>query len=264
MSKRKKRTYKQRRKKKRRVSRLKVLGYGALGTALAAVVAAVAVDAYGYLRSSERFAVQEVDVAGVHRLSPLEICRVSGLTPGISVFDIDVREVAKRVESMPRVLWAEVEKKPPNHVTITVEEREPVAVVRTKQPVEIDRFGVVLGPPVGKEPIIALPEISGKNIPADFVAGAAVKLPVILEAIALCELLVETGSAQVLGVRTIDVSDPKNFVMHIENVTAEIRWGTGNYELRLAKLMAVWDKSAGSLPHSEYVDLRQGKYIPAK
>ena len=264
MRKRKKRTYKQRRKRKRRVSRLKVLGCGALATALAALVVVIAIDAYGYLSTSDRFAVQAVDVAGVNRLSPLEICRVSGLLPGISVFDINVREVARRVESMPRVLSAEVEKQPPNHVTITVEEREPVAVVRTGQPIEIDRFGVVLGPPIEKEPITVLPEITGKNMPADFVAGSTVKLPVILEAIALCELLVETGSAQALGVKTIDISDPQNLVMHIENVTAEIRWGTGNHELRLAKLMAVWERSGGSLPHSEYVDLRQGEYIPAK
>ena len=262
MSKRGKRTYKQRRK--RGLPRLKVLGYGALGTALAAVVAEVAVDCCTYLRSSERFAVQAVDVVGLQRLSLEEIRRVSGLTLDISYFDIDVREVARRVEAMPRVRSATVEKQLPSHVTITVEEREPVAVVRTGQPVEIDRFAVVLGPPTGKEPITALPEIAGKNIPAGFVAGAVIKTPVILEAIDLCELLVETGSAQILGVRSIDVSDPKNLVMHIEGVTAEIRWGTGNYELRLAKPMAVWDKTGARLPHSEYIDLRQGERIPAK
>jgi len=265
MSTRKKQKYKRRRKKKGRVPRLKVLGYGALGTALAAAVAAVAVDCCTYLHSSERFAVQSVDVVGVQRLSPAKICRVSGLTSGISLFDIDVREVVRRVKAMPRVQSATVEKQPPNHVSITVEEREPVAVIRKEpSPTEIDRFGVVLGPPADNELVSSLPEITGTNIPAGFVAGATVKQPVILEAAALCDLLVETGSAQLLGVKTIDVSDPKNLVMHIESATAEIRWGTGNHELRLAKLLAVWDKTGGHLPYSEYVDLRQGQHIPAK
>jgi len=264
MSTRKRRKYKRRRKKKRRVPRLTVLGYGALGTALAAAVAAVAVDCRTYLHSSGRFAVQAVDVAGVHRLSPAEICRVSGLTPGISLFDIDVREVARRVKAMPKVQSATVEKQLPNHVSITVKERVPVAIIRKEPPTEIDRYGVVLGPQADNELITSLPEITGTNIPAGFVAGVAVKQPIMLEAVALCDLLVETGSAQLLGVKTIDVSDPENLVMHIEGATAEIRWGTGNREMRLAKLLAVWDKTGGRLPHSEYVDLRQGQYVPAK
>jgi len=265
MRKRTSRKYKQRpRRKKRRLPRLKTIFYAAICTVIIAVAAAFVVDCRSYLHTSERFAVTEVDVVGAKLLSPAEICRVSGLYPGISLFVIDADEVADRVESMPRVRHAEVDRQPPHHVAITVDEREPVAVIDAGQQLEVDSEGVVLGPPVESDSIAPLPVITGITRVHRFIPGVTVKDKSMREAIRLCELLVRTGSVPLLGVETIDVSDPDNLVMYIQDVSAQIRWGTGDYELKLAKLIAVWDKAGGRLPHSEYVDLRQGKYIPAK
>jgi len=256
--------YKQRPRRKRRVPRLKVLAYGAAVAASAAVIGAVAVDVTRYLGRSRRFAVMEVDVTGAQVLTPAEICRASAIPPGISIFDIDTAEVVRRLEALPRVRSAAVGTRPPCNVSITIEEREPVAAVRTTHLLEVDRDGVVLGPTTAEQSGAALPVITGSNVPDGLSAGDTLDGAAARQAVILSDLLVASGTVPLLGVKTLDISDPENLVMAVENVSAKILWGSGDYERKLAKLLAVWHTTGGRLPHSEYIDLRQAEFIPGK
>ncbi len=245
---------------------MKLTVYIAVGLGLAAVVVLIVIDFLTYLARSERFAVDTltIEVTGAHLLGSDEICRASGLKDGVSLFAINADDVASRIEALARVRSADVSKQLPNHVTVSIEEREPVALVGRDELFEIDREGVVLGPPVEERAVAALPTICGTNMPARFVPGTSIDDPAVHEAVTLSVLLDATGTVPLLGVKTIDISDPENLVMHIEGVEAEIRWGIGDYERKLAKLLAVWNKCGGRLTHSEYIDLRQGKFVPAK
>ncbi|GAB4567787.1 MAG: hypothetical protein Kow0047_20200 [Anaerolineae bacterium] len=102
---------------------------------------------------SYRFYVYEADIRG-NRLLPREkIYEISGLE-GYSIFWINPREVATRLESSPYIREAEVDIGLPDRVQIYVQEREPIILWEQQGGAFwVDRDGVVM------EPITELPTL---------------------------------------------------------------------------------------------------------
>ncbi len=251
--------------RKRRMSVAKVFLWVLAGISVATVLTAVAFDARRYLHESDRFAVTEVDVGGVVLLTENEILSALALPARVNVFEIDEQAVAERVTALPRVRSAVVKTRIPRYMSVTIDERIPIAVAGINPKFELDRDGVILGPPRRDPTVAPLPVLTGKSFRGTSIAGAQITDAGVHEALSLCEtLLADTAALPLLGSVTIDTSDATNLVMHIDGIKSEIRWGTGGYRLKLAKLLAVLNKNGGTLPFSEYVDLRQGRIIPAK
>jgi len=92
------------------------------------VVAASVMVAWGlrrYLHKSPRFAVTNVVVDGVKRLSPQRVSRAAGIAAGHNIFDIDEESAAAKVRVDPWVESAKVQKALPSTVHIRVVERDP-------------------------------------------------------------------------------------------------------------------------------------------
>ncbi|MEZ4768346.1 MAG: FtsQ-type POTRA domain-containing protein [Caldilineales bacterium] len=112
----------------------------ALAVALAVVLAALV--AFGF--ADTRFYVQTADIRGVQHSPAAEIYNRAGVD-GYSIFWVNAREAARRIESLPYVKRATVQTSLPNRVRIDVEEREPVAVWRVNgQDLWVDVDGVTM------------------------------------------------------------------------------------------------------------------------
>lgn len=261
---RKRKKVRQKPRRKRRRSVFKTFLWIVGGIVAAVIVSLIIFDAYEYMHSSDRFAVTEVNIGGTVLLTQTDIVGKMGLPASVNIFDIDERVVTERVTAMPRVHTAFVETRLPRYMGVTVHERSPIAVLGDGPPFEIDVDGVVLGPARQTGSVTPPPKLVGKRLPRRLVSGATLNDVTVQAALSMCETLTASPSLPLLGSVSIDTTDPANLVMRIGGVDAEIWWGTDNYELKLAKLMAVWNKTGGDPPHSEYIDLRQGRSIPAK
>ena len=91
-------------------------------TAVAGLLALLA-----WLFGDGSFYVSKADITGLRNSSASEIYRQAGID-GYSIFWVNSRDVAGRLEALPYVKGATVHTSLPNRVRIAVEERDPVAV----------------------------------------------------------------------------------------------------------------------------------------
>jgi cell division protein FtsQ len=141
------------------------------GLALAALVA------WGASRSP-LLDVDHVRLTGAARTTPAAIAAASGIHRGMAMFDVDAGAAAARLQAMPWVLTARVERHWPATVTIAVVERPPVAAAAGPAGVAVlDRTGRVLtvvpSPPPDLPLLVGLPP---PGAPGTHVGGRAADL----------------------------------------------------------------------------------------
>ncbi|MEO8291760.1 MAG: FtsQ-type POTRA domain-containing protein [Actinomycetota bacterium] len=86
--------------------------------------------AVGVVRSPY-FAADHLTVEGADRLTPARVLRIGGLEPGQNVVTMDTDAAERRLEADPWIASASVTTELPDRVVVRIDERAPVAAVRT-------------------------------------------------------------------------------------------------------------------------------------
>jgi cell division protein FtsQ len=93
------------------------------------------------------FRVEEVDVVGRAHVEPKVLLDTAGLARGDPIFGFSPEAVRRRIESLPWVETAAVERRLPGTVAITIIERKPIALWQHNERISmIDAAGINLGP----------------------------------------------------------------------------------------------------------------------
>lgn len=82
-----------------------------------------------YVRSSPRFAVNEIVTSGGKRRGPDDIASIAGIAKGQNVFSIDLDKARTRLAADPWIESAELTRQLPGTITIHVTEREAAGLV---------------------------------------------------------------------------------------------------------------------------------------
>ncbi|MGZ4800467.1 MAG: cell division protein FtsQ/DivIB [Acidimicrobiia bacterium] len=250
--------------RERRVAVTRAEGRRRLRILLTAVSVASTIGIAWLVVQSPLLAVDTINVRGTTRESRAAVQAAAGVHKGAALLFVDTGAVARRVEALPWVAKATVERDLPNDLTITVIERAPVAWVRrpvprgapkgtTGTPTLVDRFGRVLGdvdqPPAGLPEIVGiahLPERGGRIEPAS-PAAAIAALPDALRA--------QTGS--VIERRGQAVLQLVALPGGARPAVGEVRLGTfEEIAAKGAAALAVIDTLAAGHEHVRYVDVR--------
>lgn len=96
----------------------------------AASLLILSVAAIGVVRSPY-FAADHLTVEGADRLTPARVLRIGGLEPGQNVVTMDTEAAERRLEADPWIASASVTTELPDTVVVRIDERAPVAAVRT-------------------------------------------------------------------------------------------------------------------------------------
>lgn len=134
----------------------------------------------GYFFLSPQFRIQDVEVLGNRVLPREEALKESGIVSGDNLFLIDVLTVKQRLEEIPYVQRARIERVLPNLVRLRIWERFPSvswAPDNSPQRFLIDDSGLVLGPEQeGMEQLIYIVDKEGGALkPGDYVDVEAVQ-----------------------------------------------------------------------------------------
>lgn len=206
-----------------------------------------------WLLVSPRFAVESIDVRGTHRIAVDRIVEAADVAAGTSLFQLDPRAIAARVEALPEVRRAEVVREIPNRLTILVEERRPFTLIHAGRLHWVDEEGRTLGPERhAVAPLVPL--ITG--LTEDEVAamrtapGAKART-----AITMIQALLRSGSSLVGEIAEVDVSSADGPVLFTMD-GVEVRLGTEDWNDRLARLEGVLAQVARDDVHVSVVDLR--------
>lgn len=102
-----------------------LIGFGAL--VLLATVAAGVIAGRRALDEASGYRLVALEVHGLQLLTGAEILTASGLHPGDSIFSADLDEVAERIAALAWVEEARIERRPPDRLVVTLQERRRTA-----------------------------------------------------------------------------------------------------------------------------------------
>lgn len=115
----------------------------------------------GSILASPYFEIKVIRIEGTNRLPQEKISKWANIPSGQSIFQVNLRRIAKRINSSPLVKRAEVKRILPSTVLIRIEERMPFVYLSQKGSLyEVDYEGVIFGK--GKE-ITDLPMLVGSG-----------------------------------------------------------------------------------------------------
>src|SRR3954462_867703 len=83
-----------------------------------------------FLTTDAKFEVQKLSVSGIKRVDENQVLAKAGFELGTNVFRVDLDQIRERVEELPWVRYAIVERVLPDKIIIKVVEREPIGLGR--------------------------------------------------------------------------------------------------------------------------------------
>jgi cell division septal protein FtsQ len=225
-----------------------------LGLALLIILAAGAIGYAAVVAAADpRFALADVGVRGAHRATIDDIRAAAALPAGRNIWLLNTAAARRRIEAMPWIASATIERGWPNQVAIAVTERVPAARVALafQQYVLVDADGRVLGD-ADDNADQALPVLAVQPLPPG--AGTAGTL---LAATAVGDALATAKALTALGVHVTEIQTEP--VMGISAFTdANVRVVFGDLE-DLARKVALYDAIRKRITQPdavEYVDVR--------
>lgn len=174
------------------------------------LIAALVVG-FGVAQSS-LFNIRAIEVNGISHLTREEVLELSGLTPGVHIYEANLTRAENMIASNFWVQQVKVERKLPSTVVITVEERVPTAAITTADGLYIvDSAGVLLLRQKLLDGLAVL-VISGiDDIPDDVRLGTQLENAALTDALAVIRQMDE-GAAAIIA--EIDMADSQRIVAH--------------------------------------------------
>jgi cell division septal protein FtsQ len=106
-----------------------------------------AYSAVVFLTTDARFEVQKLSVSGLKRVEENQVLAKAGFEVGTNVFRVNLDKVRERVEELPWVRYAMVERVFPDKIIIKIVEREPIGLGRINGEVfQFDADAKILDP----------------------------------------------------------------------------------------------------------------------
>jgi cell division protein FtsQ len=218
-----------------------------------AVVAALAHVPWRELRQRHAV-VTTIQVEGLHYLDAERVVARAGWKRGMDLLAVDFDRARQRLLADSRIREARLGRRWPRGLTIRIEERLPVLVVRHGVPWEMDAQGVLLAPL--REGVVAdVPLLSGVEFES-LPAGTVVATPEVLRALRW-EEAVSARELELSGqISEIDVADRRSTALLLMSGT-RVRapaWPPGLRRLSALRVVLADVKSRGVA--ADEVDLR--------
>ena len=192
------------------------------------------------------YVIRRIDVATDGTLTPEQVVAAAGIEEGAGIFEVSLTAVRSRLEELPQIRSAEVERALPDRVTIRVAERHPVAWLvpptegdpyRAPGALLVDADGVLIRPLQVAPSHLHLPVITG--VQTDRLRAGE---PVLERDVrAALELLRVTESRLLQArweIRSIDLS--KGYCMEVtDSRKGRITFPTADVERQVGRLEAL-------------------------
>ena len=181
------------------------------------------------------FAITVVEVTEGRRVSREEVLALLDLAPDQGLLSADTKTLEQTLETHPWVRRAEVRRVFPHTLAVAVQEREPVAVLRTgEREFLLDREGVLMAE--GRLGTFeALPVLTGVDY-VEAMVGAAGTVERLRAGIALAGLLEQEGARQM----EVDLRTPGDMVAYYSGL--RFRFGDGALEEKVDRYRRVSDR----------------------
>lgn len=208
---------------------------------------------YDYVTTSDRFAVEHVELLGLSRIDRADVDRLVADLKGHNILlaPLDVYEA--RLEAHPRIASVTARRVLPDRVVYDIVEREPVALVFTDRYYEIGADGVVM-PGDAYTARLDLPTITGVSA-GDVKAGRVCTDPMVRGAIEALEVCRSIGRGFADDISEVRASDSGLSIRSLKD-DCVLLVGNVDFEKRLRKFFLLKDELARRDGAAALIDLR--------
>lgn len=196
-----------------------------------------AVSLRDFVLQSPYFAVREIQVRGGEKVSGAEIISMAGLRQGMSIWQVDLVGIEKKIARHPWVRRVLTRRDFPRRIIIEVEERKPKAIVAVRKLYYVDGDGVVFKE-VAAGDNVKFPLLTGLRAEEIMAAGPALRRR-IRDAMRLAEMMAERSHS----LSEIHFEAPDRLVVYTTAHPLALRMGWGEWDAkleRLERLLELW------------------------
>ncbi len=210
--------------------------------------------------------VTKVVIEGAMYFSEKDV-RARAAVPAKALLDtVSLSAIRARLVTHPYIRDARVSRTYPDAVTITIDERVPVASFTLNGAIRyIDEEGVVL-PYLRSEMHYDLPMITGIPELNRTRIGEVVEGEEYFEALGILVSAMETDSSIFRLISEVDMKEGGDIALYSSDDAVLIKFGRGDERRKFLLLRTFWDKFAreGGTENLEYLDLRFSDQVVAK
>lgn len=201
--------------------------------------------------------VAAVHVSGNTIVSDKEVLSLANISTNERLYGIDLLAAQRRILQNAFIRSAAVNREAPNRISITVEERVPLAAVVLEKIEYLDADGVVL-PPVRSSNIFDLPVVTGAFRPSEFVPGKQTAFTDVNEALEILATARRINDALYRRISEVHVEPGKDIVLYTSEYGVPVIVGHGDAAEKLVKLDGFWKQVIlhQGADQLAYVDLR--------
>jgi cell division protein FtsQ len=226
-----------------------------VGSSIAGVVFGAKRALNAWFFENPDYAVRNIDVTTDGKLTRDAILKAADTTEGANIFQINLLQLQERLRSLPQVEESRVQRVLPNKLSISIQERRPVAWVVGSDGVPpnfenaflVDRRGILLKPKGSAPEYAGLPVILGVET-SSLVAGQALDKEEVKAALELLRDAAEILQTR-LQIQSIDVSKEYCLVV-TDKQRSVVTFGTDDLVVqlrRLERLMNYCEKNSKEL-----------------
>lgn len=206
-----------------------------------------------YVKRSPTFALKVVEVSGAGRLNTADIMAAAGLAEGDNIFQTPPERAQAALEAHPWIAEAEVERRLPDHIAISVREHLAVAAIVVDQLYLVADDGSVFKPLEAGDPT-DLPVITGVD-PESFTNDRAVRARVLVSAVALLHDYRDAGLWRREPIAEIHVESGGGLSIYVGKNATYVRLGERPFRKKLRRFRRVLDSLRRQQVEAEYVYL---------
>jgi cell division protein FtsQ len=223
-----------------------------IGLLSAVVVAAVWANLW---KSDLRIA--DVRVSGNTIVNETDILSLASISKEQRLYGVDLLAAQRRIMQNAFIKSAAVNREAPNRISITIQERVPIAAVVLDKVEYLDADGVVL-PPTRPENIFDVPVMTGAFHPGEFVPGRRITRSEVKEALEVLATAQQLGDELYRLISEAHVESGRDLVFYTAESGVPVVFGRGDVALKLVTFDGFWKDIV--LHHGAhelvYVDLR--------
>lgn len=223
-----------------------------IGLLIGVVVAAVWANLW---KSDLRIAT--VQVNGNIVVDDKEILSLANIKAGEKLYGVDLLAAQRKIMQNAFIKSATVNREAPNRISITVEERTPIAAVILDKIEYLDADGIVL-PPARSENVFDLPVLTGAFQSGEFVLGRRIVRSDVQEALEILVAAQQFGDESFRRISEIHLESGKDIVLYTAESGVPVVFGRGDAAVKLVKFDGFWRETVLHRGAQElaYIDLR--------
>lgn len=206
-----------------------------VAAALTAAIVAGGYYGYRFVTTSERFAVEAIDVRGQETLSDERISTILDGVVGTNIFRVDLDAIIERIEAEPVVASAAISRRLPDTLLIDVAEYQPAALVELGGPYLSDARGhIYKRANTARGDGAGLPVITGLSR-ATFIADPQAVADDVVKALDALALYREVGDTRP-ALSDVNVHPRQGITFITYRRATQIRVGHGDSDILRANL----------------------------